>query len=133
MLFRRFPRAGIASRRRAPARPRFRPCVEWLEARLAPARVQFSAASETVNESAGSFSIPVTLTGTVTPTVSTFASGFSDPFGLAFDAAGNLFVSNDTGTVDKVTPGGPRCWSSHSRMSGMRRPPRCRSVLPRRS
>ncbi len=68
-----------------------------------PVTVQFSAASETVNVTAGTFSIPVA----VTPTVSTFASGFSDPQGLAFDAAGNLYVANDgNNTVSKVTPAG---------------------------
>jgi hypothetical protein len=40
--------------------------------------------------------------------ISTFASGFASPQGLAFDASGNLYVANDTvvGTVSKVTPGG---------------------------
>ena len=45
----------------------------------------------------------------VTPAgvVSTFASGFDDPVGLAFDAAGNLYVANaGNGTVSKVTPAG---------------------------
>ena len=47
----------------------------------------------------------------VTPAgvVSTFASGFSDPNALAFDAAGNLYVANgdnSDSTVDKVTPAG---------------------------
>ena len=62
----------------------------------------------------------------VTPAgvVSTFATGFNIPVGLAFDAAGNLYVAN-TGdnTVSKVTPAGvvstfasgftvPRAWPS---------------------
>ena len=72
-----------------------------------PAGVQFGTGSETVNESAGTFSIPVTLFGTVTPTVSTFASGFKDSVGLAFDSAHNLYVSdNGNNTVFKVTPMG---------------------------
>ncbi len=70
-----------------------------------PTAVQFGAGSETVNASAGTFSIPVTVAGT--PTVSTLQSGFDDPFGLAVDAAGNLYVANtDNNTVSKVTPAG---------------------------
>lgn len=46
--------------------------LEEMEPRLAPATVQFSTASETINEAAGAFSIPVALTG-AQPTVSTFA------------------------------------------------------------
>ena len=44
----------------------------------------------------------------MTPTgaVSVFAAGFSLPEGLAFDPAGNLYVSNDDGTVSEVTPAG---------------------------
>src|SRR5439155_101531 len=45
----------------------------------------------------------------VTPAgaLSTFASGLNGPDGLAFDAAGNLYVANRVGnTVSKVTPGG---------------------------
>jgi hypothetical protein len=56
------PRLG---RKRPPARRR--PWLEELEPRLAPATVQFSAASETINATTGTFSIPVTLTGTGTP------------------------------------------------------------------
>jgi sugar lactone lactonase YvrE len=68
--------------------------------------VQFSIGSETVNVSAGTFSIPVTVTGT--PTVTTFASGFEGPEGLAFDA-GNLFTSisnSGNGAVKEVTSAG---------------------------
>jgi sugar lactone lactonase YvrE len=80
---------------------------EALEDRSLLSSVGFSTASETVNASAGTFSIPVTLSGTRTQTVSTFASGFDFPLGLAFDSAGNLYVSNqDNGTVNKVTPAG---------------------------
>ena len=75
-----------------------------------PATVQFSAGSETVNESTGTFSIPVTLLGTPsggTPTVSTFASGFSTPNGLVTDTADNLYVANfGNNTLSKVTPAG---------------------------
>ena len=45
----------------------------------------------------------------VTPggVVSTFATGFSEPWGLAFDSSGNLYVANHASTtVSKVTPGG---------------------------
>jgi YVTN family beta-propeller protein len=70
-----------------------------------PTAVQFSAGSETVNASAGTFSIPVTVAGT--PTVSTLQSGFDDPFGLAVDANGNLYVANtDNNTVSELNPAG---------------------------
>ena len=89
--------------RAASRRPGLRLRLEELEARWVPATVQFNAAAETVNAITGTFSIPVT----VTPTVSTFATGFGSPEGLAFDAAGNLYVANeDSGTVSKVTPAG---------------------------
>lgn len=44
-------------------------------------------------------------------TQSTFASGFSVPYGLAFDSAGNLFVSDynyGNGIICEYTPGGTR-------------------------
>ena len=40
-------------------------------------------------------------------TRSTFASGLNEPFGLAFDSAGNLFVA-DFGKIYEFTPGGTR-------------------------
>src|ERR1035437_910880 len=63
--------------------------LRFAPAEAAVAGVQFSTASETINASAGAFSIPVTLTGTPSTTVTTFASGFNGLVGLAFDAAGN--------------------------------------------
>ena len=73
--------------------------------------MQFSTDSETVNESAGTFSIPVTLSAT--PTVSTIAAGFNQPDGLAVDSAGNLYVANlGDGTVTKVTPAGMKTFAS---------------------
>jgi DNA-binding beta-propeller fold protein YncE len=45
----------------------------------------------------------------VTPSgsVSTFASGFNDPFGLAVNASGDLFVANfSNNTISEVTPSG---------------------------
>ena len=68
--------------------------------------MSFGTGSETVDESAGTFSVPVTLSGG-TPTVSAFASGINEPDGLAFDAAGNLYVADGKDhTVGKVTPAG---------------------------
>jgi sugar lactone lactonase YvrE len=92
-------------RKQHPVRQRL--SLEELEPRLAPATVQFTVPGETVNETAGTFSIPVTLSGTVTPTVTTFASGFAQPWGLAADSSGNLYVANyQNGTISKVTPTG---------------------------
>jgi hypothetical protein len=71
------------------------------------AAAQFSVGTETVDPTTGTFSIPVTVTGTPGTTVSTFASGLSAPSSLAFDAAGNLYIANFAGgTIMQVTPGG---------------------------
>src|SRR5215467_14755413 len=40
--------------------------------------------------------------------VSTFASGLDGPEGLAFDKAGNLYVTSFLGHIYKFTPGGAR-------------------------
>ena len=91
---------------RQPRQPR---CQHPDHQRAGPASVQFGAGSETVNASAGTFSIPVTITGTPggTPVVTTFATGFNGPVNLAFDSSGNLYVSNSGGnTVSEVTPAG---------------------------
>ena len=68
--------------------------------------MNFTSGSESVNESASTFSIAVTLSSSP-PTISTFASGINEPGGLAFDSAGNLYVADgEDHTVDKVTPAG---------------------------
>ncbi len=81
--------------------------LEELENRLVPsATVQFSAAAETVNAAAGTFSIPVTLTGTPPPpTITTFATFANSIQQIAFDPAGNLYVAG-LYTVQEVTPAG---------------------------
>ena len=43
---------------------------------------------------------------TLTRAETTFASGFNDPTGLAFDLTGNLYVATNQGAIDRVTPGG---------------------------
>ncbi len=80
---------------------------------ISPAsQVQFTTGTETINAAAGTFSIPVTLSGNPGATISTFASNLNSPNGVAFDAAGNLYVTNyknnnaGAGTVSKVTPAG---------------------------
>ena len=96
------------SRPQATRRHRTLLALEELECRLTPssATLQFNTVSETVNEAASTFSIPVTLTGAVTPTITTFASGLGSSQ-LAFDASGNLFVGNaGTDIVNEVTPAG---------------------------
>jgi sugar lactone lactonase YvrE len=75
-----------------------------LEDRRLLSTVNFANDGETVEESAGKFSIPLTLSNDV----STVGFDWPGPVGLAVDSAGNLYVnqSNDAGTVSKVTPQG---------------------------
>ncbi|OWK35895.1 hypothetical protein [Fimbriiglobus ruber] len=88
--------------------------------------MQFESGSESVDATAGTFSIPVTLAG-VTSDPSTFAAGFVGSVDVAFDAAGNLFVANKFGdTVSEVTPAG----SSAPSPPGSRRPWVWRSTRP---
>jgi hypothetical protein len=85
-----------------------RASFDALEGRALLSTVSFGTGSESVNEGAGTFSIPVTVTGTptVAPATSAFASGLNTPTGLAFDA-GNFFVANSgNGTVSEVSPAG---------------------------
>ena len=64
-----------------------------------------SGTSLSVNLDSTTTNASGTLSGQTT--VSTFASGFNNPAGLAFDAAGNLYVANAAGgTISKVTPTG---------------------------
>ena len=121
---RRLTRTG--ARRNARAFNR-RESFEALEDRRLLSTANFASDSETVDESAGTFSIPVTVSGTPdgTPTVSTFSSGFSGPYGLAFDAAGNLYVAGGGDrTVSKVPPRAARQHLRHrvrlSRRPGLR-------------
>jgi sugar lactone lactonase YvrE len=49
----------------------------------------------------------VTINTSSPSTPSTFATGLSSPAGMAFDAAGDLFVSNTSnGTISEITPSG---------------------------
>ena len=92
-------RRRVTSEYRLVSKPR----LEGLEQRLAPATVQFSVGSETVDEAAGTFSIPVTETSSNT----TFAPTFAGPGGLAFDSNDNLYGATISGsTVDELTAGG---------------------------
>jgi sugar lactone lactonase YvrE len=38
--------------------------------------------------------------------ISDFSSGFQNPFGLAFDVKGNLFVANNSGRIDRIDVAG---------------------------
>src|SRR5947207_2839184 len=40
--------------------------------------------------------------------ISTFATGLSLPFGLAFDTSDNLYVSDTDRTISRITPSGSR-------------------------
>jgi len=92
-------------------RPQGRLLLEQLEDRVVPSTVQFSVASETVSQSAGTFTIPVNLAGNVSSTTSSITYGLalggtSYPAGLALDASGNLYFTDGASGVDKVTPAG---------------------------
>ena len=81
--------------------------LEQLEDRLVPSTVQFSTASETASQPAATFSIPVSLTGNISSITAGFTlNSAADPGGLAFDASGNLYFTNGSTQVDKVTPAG---------------------------
>ena len=58
------------------------------------------------------------------PTPTTFASyGAGPPHGLAFDAAGNLYVANNlSNTIEKFTPGGVGSVFASTGLSSPRRP-----------
>src|SRR5207253_3535924 len=60
-------RGGSAPRRQRGHHggPRCKPCLEGLENRLAPATVQFALANESLLETAGTFTIPVTLSAAI--------------------------------------------------------------------
>ncbi|TCO94115.1 DNA-binding beta-propeller fold protein YncE [Chthoniobacter flavus] len=82
------------------------------------ATVQFTTDSETVNQSAGTFSIPLTLTGSATPSFtngalaapSVFATNVSNSASaswLTIDSVGNLYVSNHNfGDISRISPSG---------------------------
>ena len=100
---------GGAAGRTARRRHAVRAIVDALESRpLLSATVQFASAAQTVNPSAGTFSIPVTATGTVAPNVSTFVdSNVGYTSGVVVDSSGNLYVSDTTNQlVHRVTPAG---------------------------
>jgi hypothetical protein len=40
--------------------------------------------------------------------LSTFASGFNNPTGIAFDGSGNLYVANNSTSITRITGGGAR-------------------------
>ncbi len=48
------------------------------------------------------------FTNTVATGQGTFASGLYNPGGIAFNSAGNLFVSDASGNINEFTPGGTR-------------------------
>ena len=79
--------------------------------RLLSAAVQFTSNAETVNASAGTFSIPVTLTGTPALGATPFGGGYDvlkTPDGSAIDSSGNLYVADNAtnGPVVKIAPNG---------------------------
>ena len=91
------------------------PCWWWRGWLLAVPAVQFTTEAESVDASAGSFSIPVTISPAPTATVSIFSSAASgassQPRAIVFDAAGSYFLtfnnSNAQHSIFKVTSAGP--------------------------
>ena len=87
---------------------RRRASFDALENRLVLSTVQFTSASETVNQTTGSFSVGVSLSsppaGTVT--VSNYAA-IDTSDGIAVDKAGNLYVDDSNhNDVEEMTPAG---------------------------
>ena len=108
---------AAAARLRAAAHAPFEP----MEGRqLMSASVQFTAGAETVNATAGTFSIPVTETGTPAPAASDYATGINNPGGVAVDAAGNVYT-NETGTgnVLKLAADGTKTTFATGSTSGL--------------
>lgn len=66
---------------------------------LAPAQNLFAISGGSVGN------VPI-LEITPSGNVTTFASGFNQPTGLAFNGNGDLFVANENGTISQVTPTG---------------------------
>ena len=74
-----------------------------LAANSQPSAIVFSGSNLYVSEFNAGNIVQISSTGTQT----TFASGLSNPVGLAFDKSGNLYVAAYTANVvDKITSGG---------------------------
>ena len=72
-----------------------------------PPTVQFTTGAETIDETAGTVQYPGHTHGRRRAHRLHLRLRIQGTLGLAFDAAGNLFVANASdGTVSKVTPGG---------------------------
>src|SRR5438874_1475108 len=76
---------------------------------LAAALVPASARAAVGDLYEADFSSSTIFKFTPAGTTSTFASGLSGPFGLAFDGSGNLFEADyNSGTIFKFTPAGTK-------------------------
>ena len=118
-LFARTPRRAPQGSRKIPAR--FRPSLEALEDRLAPAApvvvtgaAVVSSSGATLNGTLNPQGSPATALfqystdPTFTPTVATtLGSGFDRPYGVAVDAYGDVFVADSyNDAVKEVLPNG---------------------------